>query len=108
MFKKIYQPILAVAIAHLLFILSISPTWAATYSDSVIIKSNDKLNERKATLVLVERDIEIKVNQHAVESYLEDYNLNEIELKVEMTETLVSNSDDGNEDEIYYLDFTFN
>jgi hypothetical protein len=107
MFKKIYQPILAVAIAHLLFILSISPTWAATYSDSVIIKSNDKLNERKATLVLVERDIKIKVNQHAVESYLEDYNLNEIELKVEMTETLVSNSDDGNEDEIYYLDFTF-
>ena len=106
MFKKIYQPILAVAIAHLLFILSISPTWAATYSDSVIIKSNDKFNERKATLVLVEGEIEIKVSGHAVKSYLEDSNLNEIELKVEMTEELVKNGDDD-KDEIYHLDFTF-
>ena len=107
MFKKIYQPILAVAIAHLLFILSISPTWAATYSDSIIIKSNDKFNERKAKLILVEGEIEIKVSGHAVKSYLEDYNLNEIELKVEMTESLVSNSDDDDDGKIYHLDFTF-
>jgi len=102
--RKISLPIIAIAISHLLFILSISPTWAATYSDSVIIKSNDKFNDRKPMLILVEDEIEIKVNQHAVESYLEDYNLNEIELKVEMTEALVKNGDD---DENYQLDFTF-
>ena len=53
MFSKIYKPPLAIAIAHLLFILSINPTWAETYSDSVIIKSNDKFNERKVKLILV-------------------------------------------------------
>jgi len=103
MFRKIYKPLLAIAIAHLLFIFSISPTWAETYSDSVIIKSNDKFNERKAKLILIKDEIEIKVDIHAVESYLQDYNLNEIELTVELQEELVEDE----EGDFYFLDFTF-
>ena len=105
MFKKIYQPFVAVAIA---FILSIGPTWAATYSDTLVIKSKDKFNERKPRLELVPRHIGIRVSPKAVESYLEAHNLNEIELKVEMTEELVQYEDEnGDVDETYHLDFTF-
>ena len=105
MLKKIYQPILAVAIT---FILSIGPTWAATYSDSIVIKSNDDFNARKPKMVLVPRQIAVQVNPHALESYLEAHNLNEIELQVEMTEELVqSESENGDVEETYHLDFTF-
>ncbi len=103
MFKKVFQPILTIAIAHLLFILSISPTWAETYSDSIIIKANEKLNDRKAKLILIKDEIEIKVDIHAVESYLQDYNLNEIELTVELQEELVEDE----EGDFYFFDFTF-
>jgi len=43
----------------------------------------------------VEKEIEIEVNEHAVERYLEDHNLNEIELKVELETTLVSSEEEG-------------
>ena len=103
MFKKVFQAILTITIAHLLFILSISPTWAKTYSDSIIVKANEKLNDRKAKLILIEDEIEIKVDIHAVKSYLQDYNLNEIELKVELQEKLIEDEDG----DFYFFDFTF-
>ncbi len=103
MFKKVFQPILTIAIAHLLFILSISPTWAETYSDSIIVKANEKLNDRKAKLILIKDEIEIKVDIHAVKSYLNEFDLNEIELKVELQEELIEDEDG----DFHFLDFTF-
>ena len=102
MFKKVFQPILAVAIAHLLFILSISPTWAETYSDSVVLKQD---NNGWAELVLADGNIKIWIEGKAVTSYLQDNDLNEVEIKVELNAELVQTEIEG--ESLYNLDFTF-
>ena len=58
-------------------------SWSGTntYSDSIVIKYNDKLNEEHK-IVLIDGEVEATVKKGAVDDFLEDYNLNEVEIKV--------------------------
>lgn len=63
-----------------------SPSGTNTYSDSIVIKYNDKFNEEHK-IVLIDGEVEAKVKKGAVDDFLEDYNLNEVEIKITLEQT---------------------
>ena len=83
--------------------LALSSAWAATYSDSVVMKQGKK--SKNATLKLVRKEVEAKIQRWSVDSYLNSKGINEVEITCQMTEKLVDH--DHGDGTYYQLQFNF-
>jgi hypothetical protein len=103
MFKKLKHPMRFTAIISLVFVFALSVAWATInyYSASVVIH-HGKLGKRS----LVNggnRDATIHIEKGALDSYMTDQGVNQVEITTELTEERISQGGPPQ----YKLEFTF-
>ena len=101
MSRTIYTSTKYAIILSFVLTFVLSSAWAASYSDSVVMKPGRK--SKHGTLTLVRKEVEAEIPKWSLDSYLNEQGLDKVKITCEMTEELI-NSNGGT---YYQLTFDF-
>jgi len=84
MSRTIYTSTKYAIILSFVLTFALSGAWAATYSDSVVMKQGKR--SKGGTLKLVRKEVDAKIQKKSLDSYLTELGINEVEITAQTTE----------------------